>query len=107
MEESRDYRKMIKESIQITISMFVIWMPEASITSNLQPKVTNAQRMDTKIWPNNPPKVVKKKRKHQKDTLNSPYGAFWNVSHMGQGLGQARNPKVGASQFLIENKNKT
>jgi hypothetical protein len=45
------HQKMIKESIQTTIFMFMIWIPELIITSNLIPKVIIAPQMDTKICP--------------------------------------------------------
>ena len=51
-------------------------------------------------------KSHKKEAKHQTDTRNSPSGAFWTVSRMGQGLGQAQNPEVGTGSFEAENKRK-
>jgi len=43
------HQKMIKESIQTTIFMFMIWIPEPIITLNLIPRVNDAQKMGTKI----------------------------------------------------------
>ena len=44
-------------------------------------------------------KSYKKEAKHQLDTLNSPSGAFWNVSRMGQGLGQTVDPNFDPNYF--------
>ena len=90
-------QKIFGESIQTMISIFTIWMPESTITLNLIIKTDNVWKRTRKFAPYFG-KSDKKEPKHQLDTRNSPSGALWNVSHMGQKHGRKTREQLKGSE---------